>query len=84
MGHRLATWVTRATGTVRSPDQAQASLAFHRALQARAHWSRLPAGLPQPSHLPVATHTPASVPERWRPLVVKKEMRFVLRTSSFL
>lgn len=39
---------------------------------------------PQPSHLPAATHTPASVPERWRPLVVKKEMRFVLRTSSFL
>ena len=83
-GQRLAICGTRAMGTVRSPNQARASLAFHRAPQARGHRSRLPAGLPQPSHLPAATHTPASVPERWRPLVVKKEMRFVLRMSSFL
>lgn len=42
--------------------------------QARGHWSRLLQG-PPPRVSPwrLATHTPASVPERWRPLVVKKE-----------
>jgi hypothetical protein len=31
-----------------------------------------------------AQHTPVSVPERWRPLVVNREILFVLSPSSFL
>ena len=34
--------------------------------------------------LPAPPDAPVSVPERWRPLVVKKEIRFVLSPSSFL
>lgn len=44
--------------------------------------------LPGLSHLGTPAspnqHTPASVPERWRPLVVKKAIRFVFSPSSFL
>ena len=54
LGHGPAICVTRATGTVRSPNQAQA---LHRALQARAHRRRLPAGPPAVSPPGSNTHT---------------------------
>ena len=56
-GQRLAICGTRAMGTVRSPNQARASLAFHRAPQARGHRSRLPAGPPTPAVSPPGGHT---------------------------
>lgn len=64
--------------------QARASLAFHRHRRQRPP-EPSPCRAPLPSRLTSRrphTHLPPS--ERWRPLVVKKEMRFVLRMSSFL